>query len=119
MSNKLEIAQAMIAAYNTQNADAYVAYMTEDASEAMYRGDVLRAGKEGVRTGLLALFEDYPENTANIIEGYQLGDHAVLYERVFRGAKVGETVSVSESSFEVISIYSFEGDKVSRVEFGR
>jgi hypothetical protein len=36
----------MIAAYNAQDADTYVAYMTDDACEAGYRGDVVREGKE-------------------------------------------------------------------------
>ncbi len=36
------IAHAMIARYNAQDADAYVAFMTDDACEAGYRGAVLR-----------------------------------------------------------------------------
>ena len=108
---KLETAEAMIAHYNAQDADAYVALMTDDAAEAGYRGDVLRDGKEGVRSGLKAMFAQFPENRAEILTGYQLGDHVVLHERVFR--------SSAAEPFEVMSIYSFEGDKVSRVEFVR
>jgi hypothetical protein len=37
-------AEAMIAAYNAQDADTYVGYMTEDACEAGYRGAVVREG---------------------------------------------------------------------------
>ena len=54
--NKLAIAEAMIAHYNAQDADAYVALMSDDAVEAGYRGAVLRDGKEGVRSGLKAMF---------------------------------------------------------------
>ena len=46
-----------------------------------------------------------PEQKA-FVEG-----HVVLHERVFR--------SSNAEPFEVMSIYSFEGDKVSRVEFVR
>ena len=109
--SKLSIAEQMIAHYNAQDADAYVSLMTDDAAEAGYRGDVLRDGKEGVRTGLKAMFAQFPENRADIISGHQLGDYVVLHERVFRS-------NISEP-FEVMSIYSFEGDKVSRVEFVR
>ena len=42
--SKLRIAEEMIAHYNAQDADAYVALMTDDAAEAGYRGDVLRDG---------------------------------------------------------------------------
>ncbi len=109
--DRLAIAEEMIAHYNAQDADAYVALMTEDAAEASYRGAVLREGKEGVRAGLKAMFADYPENRADIVTGYTLGDYAVLHERVFR--------SSTAEPFEVMSIYSFEGDKCSRVEFIR
>ncbi|WP_068077571.1 nuclear transport factor 2 family protein [Novosphingobium lentum] len=101
----------MIAHYNAQDADAYVALMTDDACEAGYRGAVVREGREGTRAGLKAMFAEFPENRADIVTGYQLGGYAVLHERVFRSA--------SAEPFEVMSIYSFEGDKCSRVEFVR
>lgn len=107
----LQIAEQMIAHYNAQDADAYVALMTDDACEAGYRGAVLREGKEGVRAGLKAMFAEFPENRAEIVQGYQLGDYAVLHEKVWR--------SSAAEPFEVMSIYSFEGDKCSRVEFVR
>ncbi|MDE2435878.1 MAG: nuclear transport factor 2 family protein [Sphingomonadales bacterium] len=111
MTYRLQIATQMIAHYNAQDADAYVALMTDDACEASYRGAVLREGKEGVRAGLKAMFAEFPENRAEIITGYHLGDYAVLHEKVWRSA--------ASEPFEVMSIYSFEGDKCSRVEFVR
>jgi hypothetical protein len=108
---KLAIAEQMIAHYNAQDADAYVALMTDDAAEAGYRGDVVRDGKEGVRSGLKAMFAQFPENRAEILSGHELGNYVVLHEKVFRSAEA--------EPFEVMSIYSFEGDKVSRVEFVR
>ena len=111
MTNHLAIATQMIAHYNAQDADAYVALMTGDACEASYRGAVVREGREGTRAGLKAMFAEFPENRAEIIKGYQLGEYAVLHERVFR--------SSTAEPFEVMSIYSFEGDLCSRVEFVR
>ncbi len=109
--SKLAIAEQMIAHYNAQDADAYVALMTEDACEAGYRGAVLREGREGTRAGLKAMFAEFPENRAEIINGYELGEYVVLHERVFRSA--------TSEPFEVMSVYSFEGEKCSRVEFIR
>lgn len=109
--SKLAIAEQMIAHYNAQDADAYVALMTDDACEAGYRGAVIRDGKEGTRAGLKAMFAEFPQNRAEIISGYELGEFAVLHERVFRSA--------TSEPFEVMSVYSFEGDKCSRVEFIR
>ena len=110
-SLNLAIATQMIAAYNAQDVDAYVALMTEDACEASYRGAVVREGREGTRAGLKAMFAEFPENRAEIITGSALGEFAVLHEKVYRSA--------SAEPFEVMSIYSFEGDKCSRVEFVR
>jgi hypothetical protein len=111
MPDRLAIAEQMIAHYNAQDADAYVALMTEDACEAGYRGAVLREGREGTRAGLAKMFAEFPENRAEIITGYELGEFAVLHEKVYR--------SSTAEPFEVMSIYSFEGDKCSRVEFVR
>ena len=108
---KLAIAEEMIAHYNAQDADAYVALMTDDACEAGYRGAVVREGKEGTREGLNKMFAEFPENRADIIAGWELGAYVVLHERVFRAA--------AAEPFEVMSVYSFEGDKCSRVEFIR
>ena len=111
MSDKVAIAEQMIAHYNAQDADAYIALMTDDACEAGYRGAVLREGREGVRDGLKAMFAQFPQNRADILSSRQLGDTVLLHEMVER-APDGE-------KFEVMSNYSFEGDKVSRVEFIR
>ena len=109
--SRLQIAEQMIAHYNAQDADAYVALMTKDACEAGYRGAVVREGREGTRAGLKAMFAEFPHNRAEIISGHQLGEYAVLHERVFR--------SPEAEPFEVMSIYSFAGGKCSRVEFVR
>jgi uncharacterized protein (TIGR02246 family) len=111
MADRIAIAEAMIAHYNAQDADAYVALMTDDACEASYRGAVLREGREGVRSGLAAMFAEYPQNRAEIVRGYELGEYVVLHEKVARSADA--------EPFEVMSIYSFEGDECSRVEFVR
>ncbi|MFM9937561.1 MAG: nuclear transport factor 2 family protein [Novosphingobium sp.] len=109
--NRLAIAEQMIAHYNAQDADAYVSLMTDDACEAGYRGTVVREGKEGTRSGLKKMFAEYPENRAEIVKAYELGEYAVLHEVVRHSADA--------EPFEVLSIYSFEGDKCSRVEFIR
>ena len=108
---RIDTAHRMIALYNDQDADGYVALMTEDACEATYRGAVLRDGREGVRSGLKAMFAQYPQNRANIMSSHVLGDTVVLHETVAR-APDGD-------QFEVMSIYSFSGDQVDRVEFIR
>lgn len=110
-SDRMATAYAMIERYNAQDADGYVALMTDDACEATYRGAVLREGREGVRSGLKAMFAEFPGNRAEILTSYALGDTVVLHEKVAR--------SPEAEPFEVMSIYSFSDDKVDRVEFIR
>jgi hypothetical protein len=109
--DRIAITHAMIDRYNAQDVDGYVAYMTDGACEAGYRGAVLRDGKEGVRSGLAAMFAQFPQNRVVIQDSKQVGDTVVLHEAVAR-APDGE-------KFEVLAIYSFEGDLVDRVEFIR
>jgi len=107
----VSVAEQMIAHYNAQDADAYVALMTDDACEAGYRGAVVREGKEGIREGLKKMFAEFPENRAEILDKKALGNYVVLHERVWR--------SRDAEPFDVIAIYTFEGDKCARVEFVR
>ena len=116
MSN-LAKAEAMIAAYNAQDADLYVSYMTDDASEANYRGAVVREGKGGTRTGLAAAFAKWPQNHAEIHEKLAIGDYVLFREHVTRGPATDGSPLVEP--FDVIAVYSFEGGKCSRVEFIR
>ncbi len=116
MSN-LDTAKAMIAAYNAQDVDAYVAFMTDDASEANYRGDVVRQGKEGIRSGLAAAFARWPENRADVTHAQEIGNYVLMREHVTRGPATDGSPLVEP--FGVVAVYSFEGDKCSRVEFIR
>ena len=111
MTHHLQTAMEMIAAYNAQDADAYVAHMTEGACEAAYRGAVVREGREGTRAGLKKMFAEFPENRAEVITSYRMGEYVVLHEKVWR--------SKTAEPFEVMTVYSFEGEKCSRVEFIR
>ena len=110
-ADRLALVSELLARYNAQDAAGYAALMTEDAVEAVYRGAVLRNGREGVRSGLAAMFAEFPQNRAVVHAAYALGDKVVLHEEVFR--------SDNTPPFFVISIYCFVGDKVERVEFVR
>ena len=115
--SKLAVAEAMIAAYNAQDADLYVSYMTEDASEANYRGAVVREGREGTRSGLKAAFAKWPENQAEIVSREETDNYVVFREHVTRGPATDGSDPVEP--FDGLAVYSFEGDKCSRVEFSR
>jgi len=115
--SRLAIAEAMIGHYNAQDVDAYVSLMTDDACEAGYRGAVVREGKEGTRSGLAAAFKVWPQNKAEIVHAQEIGDYVVFREHVTRGPSTDGSPPVEP--FDVIAVYSFAGDKCSRVEFIR
>ena len=115
--DRIAIAHEMIAHYNAQDADAYVEFMTDEACEANYRGAVVREGKEGTRSGLAAAFAKWPQNYAEIVEAQAIGNYVLMREHVTRGPASDGSELVEP--FDVIAVYSFEGDKVSRVEFIR
>jgi hypothetical protein len=115
--SNLDTAKAMIAAYNAQDVDTYVSYMTDAACEANYRGDVVREGKEGTRSGLAAAFAKWPQNHAEIREKQAVGNYVLFREYVTRGPASDGSELVEP--FEVVAVYTFEGDKCARVEFIR
>jgi len=115
--SNLAIAEQMIAHYNAQDVDAYCALMTEQACEANYRGAVLREGREGTRKGLAEAFARWPQNKAEIVERQVIGDYVLFREHVTRGPATDGSDPVEP--FDVIAVYSFEGDRCSRVEFIR
>ena len=107
--DRLIVVEQAIARYNAKDADGYAAFFADDGSENIYRGAVLRAGRDAVREGNAKTFADFPDNRAEIRARYAMGDYVVLHEEVFRGSGV--------EPFEVVSLYSFAGDKIERVEF--
>ncbi len=108
---RIAITHEMIARYNAQDADAYVAFHDRRCLRGGLSGygHPRRQGRHVRR--LKAMFAQYPQNRAEIVGSWCLGETVVLHEKVAR-APDGDR-------FEVMSIYTFEGDKVSRVEFIR
>jgi len=109
--SRLDTVTAMIERYNARDAAGYAAFFADDGCEAQYRGDVVRDGRAGVESGMAAVFAEFPQNHAEILQSFELRDRVVLHERVQR--------STNAAPFDVMTIYSFSGDKVSRVEFIR
>lgn len=111
VSNRIALIDALMDRYNARDADGYADMFAAGGSEAMYRGNVVREGREGVRSGMKAVFAEFPENRADVLQKFELGDHVVLHERVYR--------SSAAEPFDVMTVYSFRGDEIDRVEFIR
>jgi hypothetical protein len=84
VSNRSAIAfEQMIAHYNAQDADTYVALMTDDACEGglSRRGGARRQGRHApCRSGRKAMFAEVSATTApSILKGYELGEFVVAF----------------------------------------
>lgn len=109
--SRLDTVTAMMERYNARDAAGYAAFFADDGCEAQYRGDVVRDGRAGVESGMAAVFSEFPQNHAEVLQSFELGERVVLHERVRRSADA--------EPFDVVTVYSFSGDKVGRVEFIR
>ncbi len=109
--SRLDTVMAMMKRYNARDAGGYAAFFADDGCEAQYRGDVVRDGRAGVESGMATVFAEFPQNQAEVLQSFELGERVVLHERVRRSADA--------EPFDVMTVYSFSGDKVSRVEFIR
>jgi hypothetical protein len=108
---RFDMLDTLMARYNAQDADGYAACFAEDGVEAMYQGDDLRVGRQGVRDGNAKTFADFPENRAEVLDRTAFGAFVTVHEKVWRTS--------DGDPFEVLAIYSFADDKVARVEFVR
>ncbi len=109
--SRIDTVTAMMARYNARDAEGYAAFFADNGCEAQYRGDVVRDGRAGVASGMAAVFAEYPQNHAEVLQSFELGERVVLHERVRRAPDA--------EPFDVMTVYSFSGDRVDRVEFIR
>ena len=106
------ITQAQLDAYNAQDLDAYCGFFTEDVVVANIAGDVTSTGIDAYRARYQDAFAKFPKNKAELLNRIVLGQTVVDHERVDRGDGVTPI-------FEVAAIYTFEGDKIARVDFAK
>ena len=108
---RFDLLDRLMERYNAGDAEGYSAFFSDAGVEALYRGDELRVGRDGVRDGNAKTFAEFPQNRAEVLSRTAFGDRVAVHEKVWRTA--------DGDPFEVLAIYSFEDDKISRVEFVR
>ena len=112
MSNLEAIAQAQLDAYNAQDLDAYCGYFTDDVVVADVGGEANLRGNAAYRERYAGAFAKFPNNKAELLNRIVLGNVVIDHERVDRGD--GAT-----PVFEVAAIYTFNGDRIARVDFAK
>jgi hypothetical protein len=104
-----DIAQAQLDAYNAQDLDAYCAFYSDDVVVADLNGAVTTQGGAAYRERYAGAFAQFPQNKAELLARMVVGNTVIDHERVIRGP--------DGPVFEVAAIYTFDGDKIARVDF--
>lgn len=107
--SKVDIVQAQLDAYNAQDLDAYCGFFSDDVVVADLNGNVTTQGAAAYRERYAGAFAQFPQNRAELLNRMVVGDTVIDHERVIRGP--------DGPVFEVAAIYSFDGDKIARVDF--
>ncbi len=106
------ITQAQLDAYNAQDLDAYCGYFTDDVVVADVGAEPNLTGNGAYRERYAGAFAKFPKNKAELLSRVVLGNVVIDHERVDRGDGV-------TPPFEVAAIYTFNGDKIARVDFAK
>jgi len=109
--SNVDLVQAQLEAYNTQDLDAYCAFFADDVVVADLNGAVSTQGIEAYRTRYAGTFKTFPQNKAELLNRIVVGSTVIDHEKVIRSPG-GET-------FEVIAIYTLADGKIARVDFAK
>jgi hypothetical protein len=102
----------LVHAYNAHKADEFAACFTPDAQVFEFpSASPVQSGRSAIAAHYKQVFEQYPLNKSDVLHRADLGDRIVDHERVHR--------SPSARPFDVIAVYTFKGDLVSRLDFIR
>jgi len=72
-------------------------------------GNVTTQGSAAYRERYAGAFAQFPHNKAELLARMVVGNTVIDHERVIRGP--------DGPQFEVAAIYTFDGDKIARVDF--
>ena len=106
----VDVVQAQLEAYNAQDLDAFCALFARDCVIADLNGAVTQEGGAQIRERYEAMFAQYPENKAHIVNRMAVGDVVIDHERIQRSPDL---------RLEAIAIYTVRDGLISRVDFVR
>ena len=108
----VDVAQKQLDAYNAQKLGLYLTFFHDDVIVADLNGAVSTDGVKAYEQRYKDAFAKFPNNRADLVNRIVLGQTVIDHERVDRGD--GRT-----PVFEVAAIYTFQGDRIARVDFAK
>lgn len=105
----VDIVQRQFDAYNAQDIEAFMATYAADCRICDLNGDTTQNGHAEIRARYSAMFAQFPENKARVVNRMALGDVVIDQEDVVRGP--------SGPRLEAIVIYTVKNGLIARVDF--
>lgn len=105
----VDVVQRQFDAYNAQDMDAFLATYAPDCVIADFNGAVTQNGRDEIQARYAAMFAQYPENKAVLVDRIAKGDVVIDHEDVMRGP--------NGPRLEAVVIYTVKDGLIARVEF--
>lgn len=110
-SNPVAVMDALVAAYNNRDADAFADLFAEEAVTYEHPGVPAQIGREAIRTFYTEGFARYPQGRTQILYRLVIGDYVIDHERVQRGPE--------HEPFDVIAINLVRAGRIHRLDLVR
>jgi hypothetical protein len=110
-ASNVEVMEALIAAYNQRDADAFADLFAEDAVTYEHPGVPAQIGREAIRAFYTQGFALYPQGRTQILYRVVMGDLVIDHERVQRGPE--------HQPFDVIAINEVREGLIRRLDLVR
>ncbi|WP_139490344.1 nuclear transport factor 2 family protein [Brevibacillus dissolubilis] len=108
--NPVYIVQKQLDAYNAQDIDAFMATYTEDVEIYNFKtGELLYSGQEKMRASYAKMFQDNPNNHAEITNRTVQGNYVIDQELV--------TGRAGREPYTAVAIYEVQDGLIKRVSF--
>ncbi len=105
----VDVVQRQLEAYNAQDMDAFLATYAPDCQICDLNGAATQNGREEIRARYSAMFAQYPQNKARLVNRVSLGDVVIDHEDVTRGP--------DGPKLEAVAIYTVKNGLIARVDF--
>jgi uncharacterized protein (TIGR02246 family) len=101
----------LVAAYNSQDVEAFANLFTEDAVHGVLHSPTSQRSRKEIYERYVEVFKQYPENKTEVVHRIAFGDFVIDHEKVRR--------SSTTEPFDVVAIYKLESGLIARLEFVR
>jgi uncharacterized protein (TIGR02246 family) len=107
----VDVVQRQLDAYNAQDLEAFLATYAPDCKICDLNGAVTQNGHADIRARYSAMFAQFPENQARLVNRIAYGDVVIDHEDVVRGP--------NGPRLEAVAIYTVKNGLIARVDFAK